>query len=468
MNCEKCKEQLVGYIEDLLEDTVKQTVESHLDECSSCQQELSELKALQGRLAENGKSYKNVDIENTVVDRIFRKQAFELREINNKVNSRMTIRRFIMKSRMSKLAAAAVIIFSVFLGFSLTEEDLWAKVAKQVQRAMTFTYRMKITVTDNLTTNVDELTKQNAEAVVTAIVDKGMKVETILDGRIESIMYTLPNEKKMVSIMPSSKQYMELEFDESSVAKMQRESQNPRYMFGELMKYERQELGRKIINGVEAEGIRITDPRYGGGYLGKIDLEVWAAVDTGWPISAVMNMTLKEGRVGIQIVMDDYQWNVEVDPAEFENIIPEGYTALGVFHMPKISDIDPVEGLRKYAQIIGGYPKELNITAIQDIKSATAKELAGKSNGEKPDVQDSQVHSRTMEKTLPIHTMVAYYAHLVEQEQDPAYYGETVTPEDVDKVLLRWKLGDGQYRVIYGDLRTEDVSADRLIQMEQQ
>ena len=43
-----------------------------------------------------------------------------------------------------------------------------------------------------------------------------------------------------------------------------------------------------------------------------------------------------------------------------------------------------------------------------------------------------------------------------------AYYGKTVGPNDKDKVLLRWKLDDGRYEVIYGDLRNETVTAERL------
>jgi len=46
------------------------------------------------------------------------------------------------------------------------------------------------------------------------------------------------------------------------------------------------------------------------------------------------------------------------------------------------------------------------------------------------------------------------------------YSGATVTAADVDKVLLRWKLGDYRYRVIFGDLRIEDVSAGRLAELE--
>ena len=41
-----------------------------------------------------------------------------------------------------------------------------------------------------------------------------------------------------------------------------------------------------------------------------------------------------------------------------------------------------------------------------------------------------------------------------------------VTVRDYDRVLLRWRLDDGQYRVIFGDLRSETVSASRLRELE--
>ncbi len=49
---------------------------------------------------------------------------------------------------------------------------------------------------------------------------------------------------------------------------------------------------------------------------------------------------------------------------------------------------------------------------------------------------------------------------------DAAYNGKTVTAKDKDKVLLRWKLDGGRYEVLYGDLRAEIVTAERLQQLE--
>ncbi len=52
-------------------------------------------------------------------------------------------------------------------------------------------------------------------------------------------------------------------------------------------------------------------------------------------------------------------------------------------------------------------------------------------------------------------------------DPDPAYNGKMVGPNDKDdKVLLRWKLDDGRYEVIFGDLRAETVTAERLHDLE--
>ncbi len=50
--------------------------------------------------------------------------------------------------------------------------------------------------------------------------------------------------------------------------------------------------------------------------------------------------------------------------------------------------------------------------------------------------------------------------------KEPVYSGATVAATDSDKVLLRWKLDETRYRVIYGDLRIEDVSPGQLAELE--
>jgi len=71
-----------------------------------------------------------------------------------------------------------------------------------------------------------------------------------------------------------------------------------------------------------------------------------------------------------------------------------------------------------------------------------------------------------MDVATPMRYLSQFYRGLVDDRKDAAYYGTTVAPKDPDKVLLRWRISDGEYRVIYGDLRAETVSPEKLAELE--
>ena len=62
---------------------------------------------------------------------------------------------------------------------------------------------------------------------------------------------------------------------------------------------------------------------------------------------------------------------------------------------------------------------------------------------------------------------VLFYTKLGRDGNDPMYYGKDVKTGDANTVLMRWKISDGTYRVIYGDLSAENVTAEKLKEMEQ-
>jgi hypothetical protein len=53
------------------------------------------------------------------------------------------------------------------------------------------------------------------------------------------------------------------------------------------------------------------------------------------------------------------------------------------------------------------------------------------------------------------------------QSKDAVYNGEMVGPDDKTKVLFRWEIDDGNYRVIFGDLRAETVTEEKLKKLEE-
>jgi hypothetical protein len=46
------------------------------------------------------------------------------------------------------------------------------------------------------------------------------------------------------------------------------------------------------------------------------------------------------------------------------------------------------------------------------------------------------------------------------------YHGDRVTAENPELVLLRWKVSEGVYRVVFGDLSTENFSVEELAELE--
>jgi len=60
------------------------------------------------------------------------------------------------------------------------------------------------------------------------------------------------------------------------------------------------------------------------------------------------------------------------------------------------------------------------------------------------------------------------YQHLVQQGSDITYYGNNIASNDSNAVLMQWKVSDGKYKVVFGDLSEREVSAEELIKLQAQ
>jgi len=67
--------------------------------------------------------------------------------------------------------------------------------------------------------------------------------------------------------------------------------------------------------------------------------------------------------------------------------------------------------------------------------------------------------AEAMQDAMTTATAILFYKKLAKEGKEPMYYGDTVTAEDGDLVLMRWKISDDEYRVIFGDLTVENASA---------
>ncbi|MHC4533713.1 MAG: hypothetical protein ACYS6K_07160, partial [Planctomycetota bacterium] len=216
-----------------------------------------------------------------------------------------------------------------------------------------------------------------------------------------------------------------------------------------------------------------------GGDTTSIEFTLWVDVENWLPF--LSEMDLKSGeQMQVTATTSNYRWNVPVHASDFEPVIPEDFKPFLAdgMKMPGMSEASAIEGLRLFAEITGQYPKKMNmlelaqeITTLKDsqyIKDMLEKLKEMKQN---TDMSNQEIHDAFMKKWMteimqPIQSISYFYMALVADKKEPAYYGESVGPENADMVLLKWKVSDDHYRVIFGDLTAEDLTADQFKELE--
>ncbi len=178
---------------------------------------------------------------------------------------------------------------------------------------------------------------------------------------------------------------------------------------------------------------------------------------TGWPVEMTLDITGTDGSQD-HVVVTNFEWEAQVGPDTFALAIPADYRPLAQVDVGQLATgVQMGEALGYFAKLSGGtYPTQLTPVDIVGEVGEIYQKL--KAAGTPPEIDDDML--------VKLKYAATYVRELGAQGKEPAYYGDTVTAGDADKVLVRWKLDGGQYRVIFGDLRVEEVSAQRLAELE--
>jgi hypothetical protein len=264
-----------------------------------------------------------------------------------------------------------------------------------------------------------------------------------------------------------------MELDDDLLAETKKKNNDPREMLKQILDCEYTELGRSEIDGVEVEGFETTDPKYAAGLGMDVKVTLWVDVKTWLPVLMEMDMKMKE-QVSMHGIISDFQWDIPVAASDFEPVIPQDYTSLidGDYKMPAMTEEAALEGLKLFADKSGKYPKKIDMISLTQELSALNTETREQSNDEikQSKGQDTMkaAVTKTMEMMRPVQSLSMFYMKLVQEDKEPVYYGETVRPDDSGAVLLRWKVSDRLYRVVFGDLLTSDVTPEELKALEKQ
>jgi outer membrane lipoprotein-sorting protein len=217
------------------------------------------------------------------------------------------------------------------------------------------------------------------------------------------------------------------------------------------------ELPVRKLAGKAARGFEIT--------FDKIDpdrdvgtLRVWTDPETKLPL----RVELEEPDV-CKMIFDEFAWNVPTaklfdtrPPAKYQDETP----------VPMSSEEETthiVKALKVYARYCGKYPPAKIVYG--DVTSRRLFKAAGLSDPHKVAPREEQL-TETYAECSPVRYGFAVINSIQQHNPDAVYHGKTVGPDNKGKVLFRWKRADGDYQVLFGDLRAETVKPEKLADLE--
>lgn len=431
---ERIKGLLVDFALRELSEQQSAQVEAHLTECQQCSSELRRLQAVLQCAASRRELSADKQICESAKHALF---AIVANRETKEPTSRLTIcldsiGRTIMKSRITKLAAAAVIIIAVLIGIHQLGGGTvtFADVIKPILNARTVV--------------LDFIVGSEETGPVMHDIVVGSRIRRTISN-MDTIMIIDLDSAKMLTLDPPSKvaAYVDIqgplregtknlvEFVRNAVIRVKDQPDIPV-----------QELGQREIDGRKAVGFLVR------GHNEQIT--IWADSRTAQPIriEMLLGQTL--------YILKNIEFDVPVDESLVSMDVPAGYTSSAKeFDMRQFTEQDFITVLRLWAEhLLGGsFPQSLT---VGDLMSLTPR------MGEKI----GQLNISDQEKTQLGMTMGRGFVFF--QQLDPTgatwhYAGSGVKLGDASKAVFWYQpKGSATCRVIYGDLSVKDVAPENL------
>jgi hypothetical protein len=315
--CENIKDQIADLLTGILLDSQVQELQQHLNECVTCRDYARALKNEDTLLTE---LFARIDTDMTS------RQERALQAVNRsyvfKQTNSLLIRRIIMKSPITKIAAAAVIVAVLgigiveFLGTGGTSGVVWAEVAKNVEASPSVIFRAR--GTGSRDPNDDW---PNAYRIFwrSAALDRA---DWYRNGQIHRTIYTNLDTKTLIGVLHDHKKYNKEAMSDERVqsARANKGWTDPQGLLNLALSLEHHALGQKTINGVLCEGIEATGPDGG-------TARVWVGVETGYPVLVEIE-SIDAGNVRHTGTLDQFRWNVDLLAEGIEPEIPADYEPL--------------------------------------------------------------------------------------------------------------------------------------------
>ena len=225
--------------------------------------------------------------------------------------------------------------------------------------------------------------------------------------------------------------------------------------------------GQKEIRGVAAEGFTVSWAEVvGGDNHGDATIRVWIDPATNLPVRVDLEGLNPRGSGLLRL--EGFRWGSQ-DLALFDATPPDGYTeqTLDGFPADEIARYIAY-GLATFAKYNHGRYPEVTFVYGDEQGEALRKLMGMPADAQGWVMPDENLRWEDSKQGEFAHGSAGLsWINVVQRDlPEGAYRGKTVTPEDVSKVLVRWRREDGDYQVIFGDLSTSAVPTARLRELE--
>ncbi len=241
-------------------------------------------------------------------------------------NTHPVIGRTIMAHPIMKLAAVAAVVIAGLFGLNIISMPhggvAWAAIPGHIGEIDTLMFRLTIGV------GGDDTAKTIPTGQWTFYLSErhGFRMDIGAGEGAVASWYVAPGSDTLVTVIPGEKKWSKRLLSPEERAKALEEYEDPADYINRFLAHGYTELGRSVIDGIEVEGIEVTDPPTDGEKLQNAVGRLWVDVRTELPIRIEI-----EGMAGGQAVqrLMEFKWAEAVDPAAFEPNIPSDYTPLG-------------------------------------------------------------------------------------------------------------------------------------------
>lgn len=338
-----------------------------------------------------------------------------------------------MKRPIIKVAAAAIIVFAVILGFSPFGKNniTFAQVIQPILNARTVA--------------VDFISGDEDTAVVMHDIMVGNRIRRTVSN-IDTLMILDLDSERMLNLDPEAKKAVYINIQgtmatgtrqcmdlvRNIVAKVEG---NPELVV--------EDLGRKDFDGIEAIGFRVKDP--------GATLNIWADPVNGTPkrIELIIGPNVN--------IFKNIEFDVLVTEDQISMEVPQGYTlSEQPMDLGEPTEEDLIFMLEIWAKdILGGtFPDQVGVQELMQLLPELTEFQANSEQSEEEVAQGGMHFARSM-----------MFLQLAIQQSDFHYAGQGVTFGDSETAVIWYRPDDAKtYRVIYGDLHVEEVALDLLPQ----